>query len=95
MVYDPLRDHQRPGHLIESGGETGQQRFTEVKDPDRVQALIHTQVDAKLARRGSEANAAAATGDVASQLEKLEGMLQRGTLTPTEFEAQKRKLLGA
>ena len=38
--------------LIESGGETGQQRFTEVKDPDRVQALIHTQVDAKLARRG-------------------------------------------
>ena len=28
------------------------------------------------------------------QLEKLEGMLQRGTLTPEEFEAQKRKLLG-
>jgi uncharacterized membrane protein YdbT with pleckstrin-like domain len=81
--------------LIESGGETGQQRFTEVKDPDRVQALIHTQVDAKMARRGSQANAAAATGDVASQLEKLEGMLSRGTLTPSEFEAQKRKLLGA
>jgi hypothetical protein len=82
--------------LIESGGETGQQRFTEVKDPDRVQALIHTQVDAKMARRGSQASAIAATGgDVASQLEKLEGMLQRGTLTPSEFEDQKRKLLGA
>ena len=82
--------------LIESGGETGQQRFTEVKDPDRVQALIHTQVDAKMARRGSQASAVAATGgDVASQLEKLEGMLQRGTLTPSEFEDQKRKLLGA
>jgi uncharacterized membrane protein YdbT with pleckstrin-like domain len=81
--------------LIESGGETGQQRFTEVRDPDRVQALIHTQVDAKMARRGSQASGGGATGDVASQLEKLEGMLQRGTLTPTEFEAQKRKLLGA
>ena len=81
--------------LIESGGETGQQRFTEVNDPDRVQALIHTQVDAKMARRGSQASTAGATGDVASQLEKLEGMLQRGTLTPSEFEDQKRKLLGA
>jgi uncharacterized membrane protein YdbT with pleckstrin-like domain len=81
--------------LIESGGETGQQRFTEVKDPDRVQALIHTQVDAKMARRGVQASGGGATGDVASQLEKLEGMLQRGTLTPTEFEVQKRKLLGA
>jgi uncharacterized membrane protein YdbT with pleckstrin-like domain len=82
--------------LIESGGETGQQRFTEVKGPDQVQALIHTQVDAKLARRGGEALAGGvAGGDVASQLEKLEGMLSRGTLTPSEFEAQKRKLLGA
>jgi hypothetical protein len=81
--------------LIESGGETGQQRFTEVKDPDRVQALIHTQVDAKMARRGAQASGASPTGDVASQLEKLEGMLSRGTLTPSEFEAQKRKLLGA
>ncbi len=82
--------------LIESGGETGQQRFTEVKDPDQVQALIHTQVDAKVARRGQAgAGAGVGGGDVASQLEKLEGMLQRGTLTPSEFEAQKRKLLGA
>ena len=56
------------------------------------EGLIHTQVDAKVARRG---HASAGGGDVASQLEKLEGMLQRGTLTPSEFEAQKRKLLGA
>jgi hypothetical protein len=32
--------------------------------------------------------------DAATQLEKLEGMLQRGTLSPEEFAAQKRKLLG-
>ena len=80
--------------LIESGGETGQQRFTEVRDPDRVQALIHTQVDAKMTRRGSQASGGDATGDVASQLEKLEGLLERGTITQEEFDDQKRRILG-
>jgi uncharacterized membrane protein YdbT with pleckstrin-like domain len=79
--------------LIESGGETGQQRFTDVRNPDHVQALIHSQVDAKMSRRSGGGSPAG--GDVASQLEKLEGMLQRGTLSPEEFESQKRKLLGA
>ncbi len=79
--------------LIESGGETGQQRFTDVKEPDRVQALIHSQVDAKQTRRSG--GGAALNNDVATQLEKLEGMLQRGTLSPEEFEVQKRKLLGS
>ncbi len=78
--------------LIESGGETGQQRFTDVKEPDRVQALIHSQVDAKQTRRSG--GGAPLNNDVATQLEKLEGMLQRGTLSPEEFEVQKRKLLG-
>ena len=32
--------------------------------------------------------------DVASQLEKLEGMVERGTLSREEFDSQKRKLLG-
>jgi hypothetical protein len=32
--------------------------------------------------------------DVADQLEKLESMLERGTLTPAEFDRQKRRLLG-
>ena len=34
------------------------------------------------------------TGDVTEQLQRLEGMLQRGTLTQEEFDAQKAKLLG-
>ena len=43
---------------------------------------------------GGIRNANAATFDVAGQLEKLEGMLQRGTITREEFDSQKRKLLG-
>jgi hypothetical protein len=32
--------------------------------------------------------------DVAEQLERLEAMMQRGTLSPEEFASQKQKLLG-
>lgn len=75
--------------VIESGGETGQQHFTDVRSPDRVQKLIHAQKSEKDRRRYGAADV-----DVASQLEKLEGLLERGTISPDEFEAEKRKLLG-
>ncbi len=85
--------------LIESGGEDGQSRYSDVRHPDRVQKLIHAQMELLAQRRAgygapSMTAPAAASLDVADQLERLEGMLQRGTLTPEEFEAQKRKLLG-
>jgi hypothetical protein len=35
-----------------------------------------------------------AQSDVASQLEKLEGLLQRGSITRDEFDSEKRRLLG-
>jgi hypothetical protein len=37
--------------------------------------------------------AATVMTDVPTQLEKLEGLLERGTITPDEFETQKRRLL--
>jgi uncharacterized membrane protein YdbT with pleckstrin-like domain len=81
--------------LIESGGEDGQQRFTDIRHPDRVQNLVHAQMEGHAVRRANYAPAAApATLDVAAQLERLEGMLQRGTLTQEEFDSQKRRLLG-
>jgi uncharacterized membrane protein YdbT with pleckstrin-like domain len=80
--------------LIESGGESGQQRFTDIKNPARVQNLIHAQREANNTRMfGGADRGKPAGGDVAGQLEKLEGMLQRGTLTQEEFDAQKRRLL--
>ena len=36
--------------LIESGGEDGQSRYTDIRHPDRVQRLIHAQMEG-LARR--------------------------------------------
>lgn len=79
--------------LIESGGEDGQSRYTDIRHPDRVQRLIHAQVETTAQRHGSYANPAGGVVGVTEQLERLEGMLQRGTLSPDEFEAQKRKLL--
>ncbi len=77
--------------LIESGGEDGQSRFTDIRHPDKVQNLIHNQVDQQQERRY---NPPPAAPDVSAQLERLEGMLQRGTLTQEEFVTQKARLLG-
>lgn len=76
--------------LIESAGETGQQRFTDVRNPDRVQNLIHAQREANQSRMFGGGGGT----DVATQLEKLEGLVERGTITPEEFRKEKRRLLG-
>ena len=76
--------------LIESGGEDGQQRFTDILRPDEVQNLIHLQVEENQRRTFTPA---AQPIDVAGQLEKLEALRDRGTITEAEFESQKRRLL--
>ena len=77
--------------LIESGGEDGQQRFTDIRNPEKVQNLLHAQVE--VARGRGPERGSSRGGDTAEQLERLEGMLQRGTLTQEEFDKQKRRLL--
>ncbi len=74
--------------LVESGGESGRQRFTDIRQPDRVQRVIHAEIDVNRQRRSGEP-----VTDVADQLERLESMLLRGSLTPDEFDRQKRRLL--
>jgi uncharacterized membrane protein YdbT with pleckstrin-like domain len=76
--------------LIESGGEDGQQRFSDVRKPDEVQRLIHAQIE----ENGQRASGDRSTTDVATQLEKLEGLRDRGTISFEEFEREKRRLLG-
>ena len=81
--------------LIESGGEDGQQRFTDIRHPDKVQNLIHAQMEILHQRRGGYSAPRSAGVDVAEQLERLEGLLERGTITREEFDSQKDKLLGS
>ncbi|MCU0260418.1 MAG: PH domain-containing protein [Ilumatobacteraceae bacterium] len=77
--------------MIESAGENGLQRFSNIHKPDQVQKLIYKQMNLQ-DEQGRQP--IVTQSDAASQLEKLEGMLQRGSLTQEEFDAQKRKLLG-
>jgi uncharacterized membrane protein YdbT with pleckstrin-like domain len=76
--------------LIESGGEDGQQTFTDIRKPQSVQKLILAESTRTMRAHVGQNSGA----DVASQLEKLEAMMQRGTLTAEEFETQKARLLG-
>lgn len=87
--------------LIESGSEGGQQRFTDVHNPDRIQNLIHSQMELNEHRMhhgqspaGPGGAVSAPPHDVTVQLERLEALRDRGTLTDEEFHEQKQKLLG-
>jgi uncharacterized membrane protein YdbT with pleckstrin-like domain len=82
----------RAGDLqIESAGQDGQQNFSDIRRPDEVQRLIHAQIEENDQR---SRNGSSGTSDTASQLEKLEGLRDRGTLTQEEFQREKDKLLG-
>ncbi len=77
--------------LIESGGEDGKQSFSDIAHPDKVQNLIHTQMEDNQ-KRSFGVNMVGGN-DVATQIEKLEGLRDRGSITAEDFEAQKRRLL--
>lgn len=78
--------------LIESGGQDGQQRFTDIQRPQEVKKILLNHVQRRIDLRAGVVHSSHT--DVASQLEKLEGLLQRGSLTREEFEREKRRLLG-
>ena len=74
--------------LIESGGEDGQQRFSDIRSPDEVQNIVHNAI------RVHGGSGSSGAGSSVSQLERLEAMLQRGSITQEEFEEQKGRFLG-
>ncbi len=75
--------------IIESSGRDGQQKFSDIQNPEEVQNIVH----AALQSRESQSGGNDVQSDVATQLEKLEGLRQRGTLSAEEFIEQKRRLL--
>lgn len=79
--------------LIESGGEEGQQRFSDIKKPDEVQNMIHTQKDDYRRRAFPSSTPSVDPLDVVSRLERLEGLRDRGTISSDEFEREKRRIL--
>ncbi len=84
--------------LIESAGESGQNRFTDIRKPSVVQNVVYREIEAYENRRVDRMGAARgpvgqAGLSVPEQLEKLHQLLQQGAINSAEYEAQKARLL--
>jgi uncharacterized membrane protein YdbT with pleckstrin-like domain len=79
--------------IIESAGERGRQVFADIRHPEEVQREIYAQGEQNKERmyQGAPPRGAPST---AGELERLADLRDRGVLTPEEFEAQKRRILG-
>jgi uncharacterized membrane protein YdbT with pleckstrin-like domain len=77
---------------IESGGERGQQVFTDIPKPFLVQNVIYTEMERSGARDAARAVGARELS-IPEQIEKLDELRQRGVITRAEFDAKKAQLL--
>lgn len=75
---------------IESGGEDGSSTFSDINRPIFVKNTINQLMQDKGDGSSRVSNR---PDDVVGQLERLEAMLERGTITQDEFDAQKRRLI--
>jgi uncharacterized membrane protein YdbT with pleckstrin-like domain len=82
--------------LIESAGSDGRQRFSDIRNPSKVQNAIHAQIEAKSEMRAGQGSgrSSEAEPDVTEQIARLHDLLGRGAITQAEYDDQKRRLLG-
>jgi uncharacterized membrane protein YdbT with pleckstrin-like domain len=74
--------------IIESAGESGQNRFTEIRKPEAVQLEIYRASETRKGLGEPGGNS------LADELAKLADLRDKGVLTEEEFQTRKRKLLG-
>jgi len=81
--------------LIESAGEQGQQRFSNIRRPEHVKKEIYKQVEAHEERErfGGPAHQQPG-GSIPDQIAALADLLERGHISEAEFAAKKAELLG-
>lgn len=83
--------------LVESAGESGQSRFSDVRKPDAVQNEIYRQVESQRSRAmgttPTVGSSSRQTGSIASQIEELDELRRKGLITQEEFDRKRRELL--
>jgi uncharacterized membrane protein YdbT with pleckstrin-like domain len=86
--------------ILESPGEFGQERFSHVSNPERVQKTISEMTERNRRRMAPVTPLAPVTApsrtpgfSVADEIAKLTRLRQQGVLTEEEFQAQKARLL--
>jgi membrane protein YdbS with pleckstrin-like domain len=77
--------------LIESAGERGQEKFSDIPHPDAVQQEIYRQMEVNQNRMmgGGPPRQQSVTDQIAA----LADLLDRGAISPAEYEAKKAQLL--
>ena len=79
--------------MIESGGERGQQHFTDIRRPAVVQNMIYRQVEAAQTRDADRVGRASGPASIPEQIDQLDDLRRRGVISQAEFDAKKTKLL--
>jgi uncharacterized membrane protein YdbT with pleckstrin-like domain len=80
--------------LVESAGERGQTRITNVRKPEQVQLMIYRTSEDNSNRMMQGRPSATETGDsIPEQIEALARLKEQGVITEDEFEVKKRDLL--
>jgi uncharacterized membrane protein YdbT with pleckstrin-like domain len=81
--------------LIESAGELGQSRFSDIPDPEAFQSLLYRVREdrSKALQHPGSPDTPAAPPDAMSRLERLAKLRQDGHITDEEYEAKKQALL--
>jgi uncharacterized membrane protein YdbT with pleckstrin-like domain len=81
--------------LIESAGERGQERISNVRDPEEVQLMIYKEAEENNIRMMRSGAAAAPKSDasIPEQIEALARLKDQGVISETEFESKKQELL--
>lgn len=79
---------------VESGGERGQQVFTDIGKPFIVQNVIYVEMERAKARDADRSGGGRQRElSIPEQLEKLDDLRQRGIISQAEFDAKKAQLL--
>ena len=78
--------------LIESAGETGQNRIYNVRDPEQVQLAIYRESE-KNQDRMYKGSSTPAAPNIPEQIEALARLKDQGVLSEMEFETKKQELL--
>lgn len=85
--------------LIESAGERGQNRISNVRKPEQVQLMIYKEIESNNIRAASSgykagiASAPPTGGNIPDQIAALARLKEQGVITEAEFEAKKQELL--
>jgi uncharacterized membrane protein YdbT with pleckstrin-like domain len=80
--------------LLESAGERGQTRISNVRNPEQVQLMIYKETEANNTRMmRPDAPTTTSGSSIPEQIQALARLKEQGVLSETEFQSKKQELL--